>query len=224
MEHCAEPLLSLFVCGQTKGDSGRLDALFGPANSLCHGCLRHQESVGNLHRRQAAHGAQGERNGRRQAQGGMTAHEEQNQRVILLCIIFYFGYRRQIIKFSRHGSFPAAAGQFASEMIGHAPACHLAKPAARIVRDAFFGPLHCCCNQRFLYSVFGVGEVMEAADDHPEHLRREFAQQVLGTVIQEPCGHGISSETRLMICRTSMGMLNRIPPGPGPPEMRAAIS
>ena len=154
----------------------------------------------------------------------MTAHEEQNQRVVLLSIAFHFGHGGQIIKFGRHGSFPAAAGQFASNVIGHAPACHLAKPAARIVRNAFFGPLHGCCDQRFLHSIFSVGEVMEAADDDPEHLRREFAQQVLGTVVEEPPAHGNSPETRLMICRTSIGMLNRIPPGPGPPDMRAAIS
>ena len=84
------------------------------------------------------------------------------------------------------------------------------------------GPLKGGCQQRFLHGIFGVGEVTEAANDHPEHLRREFAQQVLGTAIQ--LGHGNSSELLFMICRTSMGILKVIPPGPGPPDIRAAIS
>ena len=154
----------------------------------------------------------------------MTAHEEQNERVILLDMTVDFGHGRQIIKFHGHGGFPAPTGELASQVIGHAPASDLDKPGARIVRRAFFGPLKRCCEQRLLDGVFSVGEIMEAANDDPEHLRREFAQQMLGTVIQQSLGHGNSSATLLMICRTSMGMLNCVPPGPGPPDIRAAIS
>jgi hypothetical protein len=32
-----------------------------------------------------------------------------------------------------------------------------------------------------LNGILGGGEVMETADDRAEHLRREFAQQMLGT-------------------------------------------
>src|SRR6266700_802372 len=83
-------------------------------------------------------------------------------------------------------------------------------------RNAFPGPLRRRRDQRLLDGILGVGEVMEAANDHPKHLWRKFAQQMLGTGIQQPIAHCNSPEPLVMICRTSMGMLSRVPPGPGP--------
>ena len=37
------------------------------------------------------------------------------------------------------------------------------------------------CHQRLLNGILGGSEVMETADDRAEHLRRGFAQQMLGT-------------------------------------------
>jgi hypothetical protein len=41
--------------------------------------------------------------------------------------------------------------------------------------------LHGRRDQCLLNGVLGGGEVTETADDRAEHLRREFAQQMLGT-------------------------------------------
>jgi hypothetical protein len=49
------------------------------------------------------------------------------------------------------------------------------------VRHTFPRPLHRCREQRLLNGVFGGGEIMEASSYRPEHLRRELAQQMLGT-------------------------------------------
>ena len=51
----------------------------------------------------------------------------------------------------------------------------------RIVGDAFSGPLDRRREQRLLNGVLGGGEVAETPDDGAEHLRREFAQQMLGS-------------------------------------------
>ena len=83
--------------------------------------------------------------------------------------------------------------------------------------------------QRLLHGVLGGSEIAEAPDDGAEHLRREFAQQMLGIDVPWLGGHSKSryrgsSVLTLMICRTSIGILKVAPPGPGPADSRAAIS
>jgi hypothetical protein len=69
-------------------------------------------------------------------------------------------------------------------VIGHAAQSDLDKPGARVVRHAFLRPLRRRRDQRLLDGILGVSEVMEAANDHAEHLWRKFAQQMLGMGIQ----------------------------------------
>src|ERR1700722_19747950 len=164
MQHCAKPLRSLLIGGQSERGSGRLDALFGPADSLGHGGLGHQERARDLRSGKATYGSQGESDRGWPAKSGMTAHEEQNERVILSDMSVYLGYGRQVIEFGRHRSFAAATGHLASQVISHAAGGDLDEPRARIVRSAFLGPLKCCCQQRFLDCIFGVGEVTETAN------------------------------------------------------------
>src|ERR1700722_4966500 len=94
MQHRAKPLRPLLIGGQSERGSGRLDALFGATDSLGHGCLGHQEGVRDLRGCKATHGAQGESNGRWLAEGGMTAHEKQDERVILFNVSVNLGYGR----------------------------------------------------------------------------------------------------------------------------------
>ena len=145
----------------------------------------------------------------------MTAHKEQDERVVLLRLTF------KLVDLHRRGGFPAAAGQLAAQVIGHAPGGDLNQPGARIVGKAFPRPLQGGCDQCLLNGVLGVGEVTEAADDRAEHLRRKLAQQMLGCVKR---AHSKSSGGPLMTCRTSIGMLIGGPPGPGAADARAAIS
>jgi hypothetical protein len=109
-------------------------------------------------------------------------------------------------------------------VIGHAPAGDLDQPAAGILGQALPGPLHGRREQRLLNRVLGGGEVPETPDDRTEDPRRQLAQQVLGTGVQGPDRQNKSSGGPLITWRTSIGMLNGAPPGPGAAEARAAIS
>jgi hypothetical protein len=56
-----------------------------------------------------------------------------------------------------------------------------------------------------------------------EHPRGAFAQQDLQLLVEEK-SHASSPGMLLITCRTSMGMLSGLPPGPGADEASAAIS
>ena len=75
----------------------------------------------------------------------------------------------------------------------------------------------------------GGGEVAEAANDRSEHLRRKLAQQLLRRCVpRSRCSyrfdHRISGGGPLITSRTSIGMFNGFPPGPGAAEARAAMA
>ena len=119
----------------------------------------------------------------------------------------------------RRTGFTAAARHFAAHVVEHAAGSHLNQPGSGIIGDAFAWPLHGRGKQGLLHGVFGGGEITEAADHCAEHLRRELAQQVL-----EVSAHSISGGGALITGRTSMGMFNGTPPGPGAADAPAAIS
>src|SRR5260370_14150148 len=146
----------------------------------------------------------------------MTAHEEQDERVV------FFG-GRQLLDLHNGGGFAAAASALAADVIGHAPASDLNQPGARIVGHAFARPLNGRREQGLLHGVLGGGEVAKTSDDRAEHLRRKFSQQVLRSdhQLRPPTN---SSGAPAITCRTSMGMSVDSPPGAGPAESRASIS
>ena len=148
----------------------------------------------------------------------MAAHEEQHERVVLLRIHPDSGGRARA---------PAAAvsrcrrDDFAAQVVGHAPRGDLDQPPARIFGNAFARPLQRRRQQRLLHRVLRGAEIAEAADHRAEHLRREFAQQVLGWCVQR---HSTSSGGPLITWRTSIGMFIGAPSGPGAADARAAIA
>ena len=108
-------------------------------------------------------------------------------------------------------------------MIGHAPQSDLDQPAARVVRNAVARPLRGRSDQRFLHGVLASREVAETPQRRAEHLRRQLAQQMLGSMVQRSEGHLISGGP-LITWRTSIAMLKGAPPGPGAAEASAAIA
>lgn len=99
----------------------------------------------------------------------MTAHEEQDERIVLL--ILGGKSSRQIAV----AMLPALAGRFTAQMIGHAAAGHLNQPGARIVGNSFLRPLRCGRKQGFLYGIFSGAEVAEQATHGAKYLRRQVA-------------------------------------------------
>ena len=154
----------------------------------------------------------------------MATHKEQDERVVLPGFAPSIDGRRELVHLHGCGGLALTAGEFAAHVVGHAAEGDLNQPGARIVRDAFPRPLRSRRDQSLLHCVLGGGEVAKTADDRAEHLRRKFAQQMLGSDVRQLVRHGSSSVLRVMICRTSMGMLNGTPPGPGPADNREAIS
>ncbi len=220
----AESFGPLPVGGHAKWHAGRLDALLGPADPLRHGRLGHEERVGNLGRREAADGPQRERNRRRTSERSVTAHEQQDERVVLFGLILEAGGGSHPLV-GRHlhhdDGFAAPPGELDAQVIGHAPGGDLDQPSARVVGHTLLWPLHGRREQGFLDRVFGPSEVPESSDDRAEHLRRELAQQMLGIGVQR---RHRSSGGPPITCRTSIGMFIGTPPFPGAADARAAIS
>ena len=160
----------------------------------------------------------------------MTAHEQQDERVVLIGVSpdLQIDRRCNWFELRGRGGFPAAARRLAAQVIGHAPRGHLNQPGAWIFRTTFPRPLNGRGDQCFLNGILGAGEVAETADDRTEHLRRKFAQQMLGRRIQiirrrRISRHNKSSGGPLITCRTSIGIFIGAPPGPGAADARAAI-
>src|ERR1700677_72090 len=154
----------------------------------------------------------------------MAAHKEQDERVILLGFTPSIDRRRQLVYLHGRDGLALPAGHFAAQVVRHAAKGDLDQPAPRVTGKALNRPLRGSRYQGLLNGVLSGGEVPKTADHSAEHLRREIAQQVLGSDVQQLVRHGSSSVLACMICRTSMGMLNGTPPGPGPADNRAAIS
>ena len=71
--------------------------------------------------------------------------------------------------------------------------------------------------------IFGGGEIAKTADDRPERLRGQFAQQVLGPDIERFRRHRRSGGGPLINGRTSIGMFKGAPLSPGAADIFAAI-
>ena len=110
----------------------------------------------------------------------MTTHKEQNERVVLIRFNRNVGRRGQLLHRRGRGGFPAPSGYLAAQVIGHAPRGDLKQPGAGVIGNTFPRPLPGGSNQRFLNRVLDGREIMETSDEHAEHLRREFPQQMLG--------------------------------------------
>ena len=108
----------------------------------------------------------------------MTAHEEQDERIILLsslpAILRHVRGGCHLVPLQGRFGLPPPAGHLAAHMIRHAPRGHLNQPGARIVGESFPRPLDGRRHQRFLDRVLDGGEIAKTADDGAQHLRREL--------------------------------------------------
>jgi hypothetical protein len=226
VQHRAQAFLALALGGHGERHAGVLDLLLRAADALRHRRLGHEIRVRDLGRREPADGAQRKRDRGRRRQHRMAAHEEQQQRVVVLAGLGVLGRRRELRVgrlLPQHLGLAPAPRDLAAQLVGHAPRGDLDKPRPRVVGHALVGPLHRGGEQRFLHGVLGGREVAEAADHCAEHLRRELAQQVL--VGLRRARRQTSPLVLLIITGwTSIGMSSGLPPGPGAADARAASS
>jgi len=226
----AQPLGALVIVRHAERHARRLDGLFRPADALRHRRVGHEERARDLGRREPAHGAQRQRDGRRGRERRMTAHEEQQQRVVRMRLHGQIRRRRERLldpPLADDDVLATASREFTPEIIGHPPHRDLEEPAARVGRDPLLRPLRGRRDERFLNRVLRGREVPVTPRDRAEHLRCEVAQQVPEIRRRRPCrGVGIhaSAAGALMTCRTSIGMTSGLPPGPGAADAFAAIS
>src|ERR1022692_4674360 len=68
--------------------------------------------------------------------------------------------------------------------------------------------------QSFLHCVLRRRKIPKSADNRPEHLRRQFPQQVLGRNLRWWSGHSHSFGALVITCRTSIGKPNGTSAGP----------
>jgi len=190
VQHGAQPLSALRGCGQLKGHARSLDARLGPANALRHRRLRDQKGVGDFGRGQAAHRPQGEGDRRGRRQGGMAAHEEQRQGVVLVRLRLYGRFRRQVRGRGCRFGFAAPPRLFAVPIIGHAPRAHLNQPAARVIGQAVPRPLHRGRQQSLLHGVFAGRKSWN---------RRTTAPSTCGARSRSSCSQEASRGSRLTV-------------------------
>ena len=132
----------------------------------------------------------------------MTAHEEQDERVILFGRLTRNGMAEDRSEVVELTTTPRAV---AAQLIGHAPGSDLYQPSAWIVGKTVFRPLLRGGQQCLLHRVLGDTEVTEATDHRTENLRRELPQQALVGELGRAPRH-TSTGGALMTSRTSTGM------------------
>ena len=160
----------------------------------------------------------------------MTAHEEQQQSVVLMRLHGQVRRRRERLldpPLTDDDVLTPASRELTSEVVGHPPHRDLEEPAARVGRDPLLGPLRRRGDQRLLHRVLRSREISMTPRDRAEHLRREVTQQVPELGRRRP-RRGVQRHASvvgaLMTCRTSIGMTSGLPPGPGAADAFAAIS
>ena len=182
VQHGIQARGTFLVGRHAEAHARRLDLFLRAADSLRHGRLGHQERARDLGGRQPAHCPQRQRNRRRPGQRRVTAHEQEQQRVVVLFDAVAVGRRHGWLAFhclcDDLGLAPPPR-QVGADCVGHAPRRDVNQPAAWVFGDALLRPLHGRGQQRLLHGVFGGREVTEAPHDGTENLRRQLAQQVL---------------------------------------------
>jgi hypothetical protein len=190
----------------------------GAADPLRHRGLRDVEGVGDLACGEAADGAQrqGHLGGGREV--GVTAAEEQEERVVALLR----GARSRL-----HVCLLLAAvtGGLAAAGVDEPPRRHRAQPRARVARRVL-GPYPQRLQQRLLERVLGGVEVLAPTDQAREHSRDERAQRALVQPLRRLVDHArqSSGDEPDMTSRTSIHSYIGSPPWPGSEETYAAIS
>ncbi len=156
----------------------------------------------------------------------MTAHEEDDERVVLLHPQLRVTRRHERLvdrPFTGHDVLAPAPRELAAQVVVQTSDGYLIQPAARVVGEARYGPLRRGRDQRLLDGVLGGGEVPMTTRHGAEDLRRQLAQQVLDGGAWGLRRHTSVAGAR-MTWRTSTGMMSGVPPGPGAVETFAAIS
>ena len=169
--------------GRRKGYARRFDALLGAADALRHGRLGHQEGVAIS----AVVRPPTARSVRAIAEDGVSAGwQHMKSRISVSSSLgsdLGIGRRRRAAPISLAAATVSAARRAISLRTG--PVMRREATWISQARGLSGTPSrgHCAArrDQRFLHGVLGGGEVTKAADHRAEHLRRQLAQQVLGT-------------------------------------------
>ena len=157
---------------------------------------------------------------------GVTAHEEQVERVVVLHRGLVRGEGELLLGRDQadHQRLALTAGGVRADLVGEPPRRDLDQPRSRMIGEPLLRPLQRGRDERLLDRVLRRREVAELADHRAEHLRRELAQQPLHLERGGRSHHRESSLGALITWRTSIGMFSGLPPGPGAVDASAAIA
>src|SRR5579871_2343781 len=107
----------------------------------------------------------------------MAAHEEKNERVVLLRRSvegLLWGADRLLC----HFGLATPSGRFATNVVRHLPKGDTGKPCSRVLGNTVAGPLHYGGNRGLLNRVLGRAEVAKSPHYDSKHLRCQFPQQL----------------------------------------------
>ena len=166
-QHGREPVGQELRRRHPERDSCRLDLVLGPHEPLRHGGLADQERAGDLGRRQAAQGAQRERDLSFGAQGRMAAREEQFEPLVGKGRLVH-GVLRSLTHFEQAGLRSERA--IAANAIDCPVARSRHEPRARVGGDSVPGPALGRDRERLLRGFLGEIEIAEEADQGSEDI------------------------------------------------------
>ena len=183
----------------------------GAADPLRHGRLRNEERVGDLAGGQPTDGPKGEGDLRRRRELGMTAQEQQQQRVIALL-------GRPLGLLDRHRLLACPARRLTAPCVDESPHGHGAQPGGRVTRRVL-GPDPQRLDDRLLHGILGSRELLPAAQQAGEHVRCERPDELV-----EPVRSPLGAPSQDITSRTSIHSYSGSPPGPGSDDTNAANS
>jgi hypothetical protein len=174
VQHHAEAFRALWFWREVEPCPDALDAFLGAADALGHRRLGDQEGVRDLRRGQPADRAKREGQLRRDGQGGMTAQEQNGERVVLLRRL-----ARAADLEEGFGLLASAPSALAPPAVDQAPRRGGHEPRPGMVGHALLRPLRRRREQRLLHGILRGVELPVPAHQRAEDLRRELAQQIL---------------------------------------------
>ena len=181
VQHGPDPFRTLLRRRHRELRAAGLDPLFGPADPLRDGRLRHQERPGDLGGAQAADRAERQRHLGRPGQRRVAAEQEQGQGVVDR------RHRPRVGRGHPDGVLlPPLPGGVAAPHLGAPAGGDRDQPALRVVREPFRRPLCRGGEQGLLDGVLAGVEAAVPAHQRAEHLRGQPAQQGLDVHTSDP--------------------------------------
>ncbi|MHC2316297.1 hypothetical protein ACVIHC_003343 [Bradyrhizobium diazoefficiens] len=175
-EHAVEPLRQRVAFGHLIGNAGEPDLLLGADEALRHRLLTDEERARDLRGREAANGAQRQRDLDLLRERGMAAGEDQPQHVVVERRRRLVGRLRVELELMHERLLLAAEHGLPPDAINRLVAADIDEPGARIIGHLARRPAFERDREGILECVLGEIEIADEADQRGKHPPRLVAK------------------------------------------------